>query len=90
MEEQLSQNDKIIWSCWESKSAKDVVREAAAKGTHINLAVKFLMEKNGWNESTARDWFLAEVIDLYLFEFNTDFALNFIFSPLPSLCKIYR
>lgn len=61
MEEQLSQNDKIIWSCWEAKSHKDVAREAAAKGTHINLAIKFLMMKNGWNESTATDWFFAEV-----------------------------
>ncbi|XP_075969703.1 spatacsin [Anticarsia gemmatalis] len=61
MEEQLSQNDRIIWSCWEAKSQKDVVREAAAKGTHINLAIKFLTEKNGWSESTARDWFHTEV-----------------------------
>ncbi|CAG9783834.1 unnamed protein product [Diatraea saccharalis] len=57
----LSQNEKIIWSCWEEKSPRDVVREAAAKGTHISLCMKYLMHKNGWNESTASDWFMAEV-----------------------------
>ncbi|KAM3963039.1 LOW QUALITY PROTEIN: spatacsin [Aphomia sociella] len=59
--EGLTQNEKIIWSCWDEKSPRDVVREAAAKGTHINLAIKYLMEKNVWNELTAKDWFLAEV-----------------------------
>lgn len=59
--ERLTQNEKIIWSVWEEKSQRDVVREAAAKGTYINLAVKYLMAKNGWNETTAQDWFMAEV-----------------------------
>ncbi|CAG4989155.1 unnamed protein product [Parnassius apollo] len=59
--EGLSQNEKIIWSCWEEKSSRDVVREAAAKGTHINLAIRYLMHKNSWSESSSRDWFLAEV-----------------------------
>lgn len=63
--EGLTQNEKIIWSVWEEKSPRDVVREAAAKGTHINLAVKYLMAKNGWNEQTARDWFMAEVCKFY-------------------------
>lgn len=61
--EGLTQNEKIIWSCWEDKSSRDVVREAAAKGSHINLAIKYLMSKNGWSESTATDWFMAEVSD---------------------------
>ncbi|KAL4705762.1 hypothetical protein ACJJTC_006543 [Scirpophaga incertulas] len=59
--EGLSQNEKIIWSCWEEKSLRDVVREASAKGTHINLCFKYLMHKNNWNEATATDWFMAEV-----------------------------
>ncbi|XP_049866892.1 spatacsin [Pectinophora gossypiella] len=59
--EGLTQNEKIIWTCWEEKSARDVVREAAAKGTHIALAIKYLMHKNNWNEATANEWFLAEV-----------------------------
>lgn len=59
--EGLNQNEKIIWNCWEEKSARDVVREAAAKGTHIKLAIKYLMSKNSWSESTAHDWFLSEV-----------------------------
>ncbi|XP_045785776.1 spatacsin [Maniola jurtina] len=59
--EGLSQNEKIIWNCWEEKSPRDMVREAAAKGTHINLAIKYLMSKNSWSESTAQDWFMAEV-----------------------------
>ncbi|XP_053623631.1 uncharacterized protein LOC128682796 [Plodia interpunctella] len=59
--EGLTQNEKIIWSCWEDKSPRDVVREAAAKGTHINLAIKYLMAINSWPEVTAREWFLAEV-----------------------------
>lgn len=59
--EGLTQNEKIMWSCWEEKTPRDVVREAAAKGTHINLAVKYLMNKNDWSEDIARDWFLAEV-----------------------------
>ncbi|CAH2073718.1 unnamed protein product, partial [Iphiclides podalirius] len=59
--EGLTQNERIIWSCWEEKSPRDVVREAAAKGTHINLAIKYLMNKNSWSESSSRDWFLAEV-----------------------------
>lgn len=59
--EGLTQNEKIIWSCWEEKSPRDVAREAAAKGTHIALAVKYLMSKNNWTEEIANDWFLAEV-----------------------------
>ncbi|XP_052737622.1 spatacsin isoform X2 [Bicyclus anynana] len=59
--ESLSQNEKIIWNCWEEKSPRDVVREAAAKGTHVKLAIKYLMIKNSWSESTAQDWFMAEV-----------------------------
>lgn len=59
--EGLTQNEKIIWHSWELKSPRDVVREAAAKGTHIILAIKFLMKKNSWNEPVARDWFTAEV-----------------------------
>ncbi|KAJ2952675.1 hypothetical protein O0L34_g7014 [Tuta absoluta] len=59
--EELSQNEKIIWSCWEEKAPRDVAREAAAKGTHIALAIKYLINKNGWNEATAREWFMAEV-----------------------------
>jgi spatacsin len=59
--EGLSQNEKIIWTCWEEKSARDVVREAAAKGTHINLCLKYLMHKNSWNDVAATDWFTAEV-----------------------------
>lgn len=59
--EGLTQNEKIIWSCWEQKSPREVVREAAAKGTHVTMAIKYLMEKNSWNELTATDWFLAEV-----------------------------
>ncbi|XP_032513867.2 spatacsin isoform X2 [Danaus plexippus] len=59
--EGLSQNEKIIWNCWQEKSHKDVVREAAAKGTHINLCLKYLMKKNSWTETEARHWFLNEV-----------------------------
>ncbi|XP_041977836.1 spatacsin [Aricia agestis] len=59
--EGLSQNEKIIWKCWDDKSPRDVVREAAAKGTYINLAIKYLMAKNSWNETTAKDWFTTEV-----------------------------
>lgn len=65
--EGLTQNEKIIWSCWEEKSPRDVVREAAAKGTHIDLAIQYLMQKNSWTESSSREWFLAEVfIDLLI------------------------
>lgn len=63
--EGLTQNEKIIWSCWEEKSPREVVREAAAKGTHINLAIKYLMNKNSWNESSSMEWFLSEVNILY-------------------------
>ncbi|CAH2086346.1 unnamed protein product [Euphydryas editha] len=59
--EGLSQNEKIVWNCWEQKSPRDVVREAAAKGSHINLAIKYLKVKNSWSESIAREWFMAEV-----------------------------
>lgn len=62
--EGLSQNEKIIWNSWEQKSLRDMVREAAAKGTHINLAIKYLMYKNSWTEDTAKDWFLAEVSNI--------------------------
>lgn len=59
--EGLTQNEKIIWSCWEEKSPREVVREAAAKGTHINLAIRYLEHKNNWNDDTAKNWFYAEV-----------------------------
>lgn len=59
--EGITHKEKIIWSYWEEKSPRDVVREAAAKGTHIELAITYLISKNSWSESTARDWFMAEV-----------------------------
>lgn len=70
--EGLTQNEKIIWSCWDEKSPRDVVREAAAKGSHINLAVKYLMHKNSWNEATAKEWFMAEV-SLIVYQFLQKF-----------------
>lgn len=75
--EGITQKEKIIWCCWEDKSPRDVVREAAAKGTHINLAIKFLIARNSWNESTASDWFMAEVSDFWCIYFvytNANFA----------------
>lgn len=60
--EGLNQNERIIWSCWETKTPREVVREAAAKGTHLNLAYKFLETKQNWDRETAVEWFTSEVI----------------------------
>lgn len=68
--EGLTQNEKIVWSCWETKTLREVVREAAAKGTHIALAHRFLQCKQSWDASTTKDWFTAEVgsdlLDVYV------------------------
>lgn len=75
--EALTQNEKSIWSCWEEKSPREVVREAAAKGTLINLAIKYLQYKNSWNDETAKDWFFAEVIFRYYFYFVLSIVIIF-------------
>lgn len=79
--EGLSQNEKIIWNCWQEKSHKDVVREAAAKGTHINLCLKYLMKKNSWTETEARHWFLNEVnfIFIYICKFYSTYTIIMMF-----------
>lgn len=66
--EGLTQNEKIVWSCWETKTLREVVREAAAKGTHIALAHRFLEFKQSWDVSTTEAWFTAEVsLNLFMF-----------------------
>lgn len=59
--EGLNQNEKIIWTNWKTKTCREVVREAAAKGFCINLAHKYLMHHNSWDEKTAIEWFQSEV-----------------------------
>lgn len=60
--EGLNQTEKTIWKCWATKTSREVVRESAAKGTHINLAQKFLQAKLGFDEETTAQWFTAEVL----------------------------
>lgn len=60
--EGLNQNERIVWSCWETKTPREVVREAASKGTHLNLAYKYLETKLNWDKSTAVEWFTSEVM----------------------------
>lgn len=58
----LNPNERNVWSHWETKTSREVVREAAAKGVYITLAYKYLEHKNGWDNATAKEWFTAEVI----------------------------
>ncbi|XP_008543727.1 spatacsin [Microplitis demolitor] len=50
-----------VWSGWSSMKDREVVRESSAKGTHINLAYKFLCYRKNLNISEAKLFFNNEV-----------------------------
>lgn len=53
--------DMVIWSAWNRMGNKEVAREAAAKGHHINLAVTFLSKRLNLTEIETREWVIQEV-----------------------------
>ncbi|XP_063995284.1 spatacsin [Diachasmimorpha longicaudata] len=50
-----------VWSGWTSMGDREVVREASAKGNHINLAFKFLAYRRHWTIAEAQKYFYSEV-----------------------------
>ncbi|KAJ8669006.1 hypothetical protein QAD02_000265 [Eretmocerus hayati] len=50
-----------IWSGWNGLGDREIVREASAKGTHIELAHKFLEQRRHCSLQEARDFFFNEV-----------------------------
>ncbi|XP_015111289.1 spatacsin isoform X2 [Diachasma alloeum] len=50
-----------VWSGWTSMGDREMVREASAKGNHINLAFKFLAYRRHWTVAEAQKYFYSEV-----------------------------
>ena len=50
-----------VWSGWRVSGDREVVREASAKGLHINLAYKFLAHRRGCSLEDAKSYFSTEV-----------------------------
>lgn len=50
-----------VWSGWTSMGDREVVREASAKGTHLELAFKFLAYRRHWTVNDAQKYFHSEV-----------------------------
>ncbi|XP_034936276.1 spatacsin [Chelonus insularis] len=50
-----------IWSGWSLMKDREVIREASAKGTHIDLAYQFLSHRNSWNIDEAKNYFDEQV-----------------------------
>ena len=50
-----------IWSGWNRLGDREIVREASAKGTHIELAYKFLEHRRHCSIQEARAFFSSEV-----------------------------
>lgn len=65
-----------IWSGWRILGDREVVREASAKGTHINLAYKYLAFRKNCSLDKARSYFNEEV-ELWIRE-------------LINKCQVYR
>ncbi|EFA05905.1 spatacsin [Tribolium castaneum] len=51
-----------VWHGWSNVGDKEVAREAAAKGSHINLAINFLSLRRKLTFDEARQWFREEVL----------------------------
>lgn len=56
-----------VWSGWRASGDREVVREASAKGLHINLAYKFLTHRRGCSLDEAKSYFSSEV-DIWINE----------------------
>lgn len=56
-----------VWSGWRASGDREVVREASAKGLHINLAYKFLIHRRGCSHDEAKSYFSNEV-DIWINE----------------------
>lgn len=50
-----------IWAAWLRMGNREVSREAVAKGTHVDLAIKFLSIRNEISQIDAETWFKNEV-----------------------------
>lgn len=57
----LTGESAIIWSGWRTLGNREVVREASAKGTHINLAYKYLAHRRNCTFEQAKSYFDGEV-----------------------------
>ncbi|XP_001601258.1 spatacsin [Nasonia vitripennis] len=58
---ELTKEQPAIWSGWKGLGDREIVREASAKGTHINLAYKFLETRRHCSLQEAKDYFSSEV-----------------------------
>jgi hypothetical protein len=50
-----------VWSGWMGLGDREIVREASAKGIHINLAYKFLENRRHCSSQEAKAFFSNEV-----------------------------
>ncbi|XP_031835040.1 spatacsin isoform X2 [Nomia melanderi] len=57
----LTGEPAAIWSGWRTLGDRELVREASAKGTHINLAHKCIAYRRNYSISNAQDYFNKEV-----------------------------
>ncbi|KAK9871905.1 hypothetical protein WA026_015154 [Henosepilachna vigintioctopunctata] len=58
----LNKETTAIWNAWTHKGNREVVREAAAKGSHVNLATKFISIRNKMSQVQSESFFKKEVL----------------------------
>ncbi|XP_045475609.1 spatacsin [Harmonia axyridis] len=58
----FTKETNAIWAAWLRMGNREVSREAVAKGTHVDLAIKFLSTRNEITQVDAETWFKNEVV----------------------------
>lgn len=57
----LDSEEKSLWTGWYSTGDREIVREAAVKGT-VRLALKFLAVRRDLDKADVERWLKSEVI----------------------------
>lgn len=62
----LSKENVAVWVGWSLKGDREVAREAAAKGLHLDLVAIFLTLRRKTTPNGAKEWFEKEVCVIFL------------------------
>lgn len=88
----LKPNERSLWTHWNSKTPREVAREAAAKGEPaLSLALRHLEHRLAWDATTTSKWFRTEVnldlFNLYVYYLCGIIHLLMSFRYIPGYCS---
>ncbi|XP_017775225.1 PREDICTED: spatacsin [Nicrophorus vespilloides] len=93
----LSKEMLIVWETWSLKDDRKVVRESAAKGHHIGLALTYLSQRKLLDYNETKDWFNKEVLEwsMELLQNKQVFRVSHILKninldPMQEISKIFQ